>query len=249
MSKMDEAEFHTQKNTSHGYSTFEKIKSLVDFQNGKNLSILDVGCGQGSLDIELAQFGHTVTGLDVNLPQTSPSNPHVNFIATDITKPWPVQNASFDLVICTDVPEHMYNPMHVLEEAQRLLKPQGQLIFGVPNHFDLRQRLRTLFGKGIVHWDNLRHNESAWNYAHIRFFTHQELIKQFVASGWHVDTAQFNFMGAGIVPARLLPKFARNILLKLYPGLFSGKFIYLLSPQQNNQKTKYIYRSTPKRGM
>ena len=234
---MDQTQFHANKATSTEQSTFEKIKRLVNFRTSEKFTILDVGCGIGILPTELANLGHTITGLDIgNVPASN-----WKFIQTDINNSWPVEQNHFDIVICTDVPEHMYDPAHALVEAKKVLKPNGKLIFGVPNHFDLRQRLRTLFGKGIVHWDAVQHNESAWDFAHIRFFTHLELIEKFSKLGWHVETEQYNFMGAGILPSHLLPSFIKTLLLKLWPNLFSGKFIYLLSQETTQQKTKQIY--------
>jgi 2-polyprenyl-3-methyl-5-hydroxy-6-metoxy-1,4-benzoquinol methylase len=241
---MNQTQFHSENVTSSEQSTFEKVKRLVDFQSGEKLTILDVGCGVGSLDSELASMGHNVTGLDVSNLTQEPQT--WKYIQTDINNAWPIDPGSQDVVICTDVPEHLYDPTHILKEAQRVLKPNGKLIFGVPNHFDLRQRLRILFGKGIVHWDTVQYSKSAWDYSHIRFFTHNEVVEKFSQLGWHIDAAQFNFMGAGIVPSRLLPGFIKILLLKLWPGLFSGKFIYSLSRVRTSQSTRFIYiPSTP----
>jgi 2-polyprenyl-3-methyl-5-hydroxy-6-metoxy-1,4-benzoquinol methylase len=242
---MNQTEFHKEKSTSSEQSAYEKIKRLVDFEHGGKLTILDVGCGLGILDGELAEMGHSVTGLDVFGPTVEPQS--WKFISADINNEWPVEQGNFDLVICTDVSEHIYDPAHVLEEAQRVLKPNGELVFGVPNHFDLRQRFRTLFGKGIMHWDTIQYEETAWDYAHIRFFTHKELTEKFIKLGWHIDAAQLNFMGAGIVPGTL-PDFIKILLLKLWPGLFSGKFIYLLSLNQTTETTKTLYLPGTPRG-
>lgn len=240
---MNQTEFHSNKPTSTEQNTFEKVKRLINFK-ASQLAILDVGCGMGSLPNELASMGHNVTGLDIGNITAS----NWKFIQTDINSHWPVEAQSFDVVICTDVPEHMYDPEHILNESKKVLNETGKLIFGVPNHFDLRQRLRTLFGKGIVHWDAIKHNETAWNFAHIRFFTHKELIKKFTELDWQIEKAQFNFMGAGILPSRLLPGFIKKLLLKISPGLFSGKFIYLLNKGFGNENTENIYISTTPQG-
>lgn len=241
---MNQIQFHVNKATSNDKSTFEKVRRLIDFK-ARQLAILDVGCGIGSLPKELAGMGHNVTGLDVGNAIAN----NWRFIQTDINNNWPVNPHSFDIVICTDVPEHMYDPEHVLTESREVLKENGKLIFGVPNQFDLRQRLRTLFGKGIVHWDAVQYNESAWDFAHIRFFTHIELTQKFSELGWHIEAEQFNFIGSGILPSRLLPGFVKKRLLKISPGLFSGKFIYLLSLQQNIAKTRQILVSFTPPGM
>jgi len=242
---MNQTEFHAQVATYSTGSTYEKIKKLLSFENSNKLSILDIGCGSGVLDNELASFGHRVMGIDIQAPDVLPHS--WQFIEGDITQDWPVQKG-FNVVLCTDVPEHMYDPAHILQEAEHVLLPNGKLVFGVPNHFDIRQRLVMLFGNGIVHWDQKkRFNENAWDYSHIRFFTLSELEDFFAKHGWHIEARQFNFMGAGIVP-NFLPHVIKFLLLKLWPGLFSGKFIFVLSRENPQKRPKNIYISSTPEG-
>ncbi len=239
---MTQTEYHSLNKTYNETDGFQKIKRLLNFENGPKLNILDVGCGSGMLGQKLMSFGHSVVGLDV---YPNPNNSWIK--ACDITGIWPVIDKSFDVVICTDVAEHLENPEFILTQAQRVLKTDGKLIFGVPNHFDIRQRFRILFGRGIVHWDNIKHNQHAWNYAHVRFFSLTELKTFFMHTGWQIIKGQYNFMGAGIVPNQM-PKFVKNWILKIWPNLFSGKFIFLLgqksSGKLNSLNNVYI-PSTP----
>ena len=243
---MDQTEWHQSKKTFHEIDNYEKVKRLVDFEQGPKLSILDVGCGPGVLGRHLRNLGHTVTGLDIYTDQTADKDHIIN---CDINLAWPVADASVDIVITTDVPEHVYDPTHILHEAYRILKPNGKLIFGVPNHFDLRQRLHTLLGRGIIHWDHVRFDESGWNYAHIRFFTLPELYAGFRANSWNPDISQFNFMGGGIIPTRFTPSFIRRFLVKTWPNLFSGKFIFLLSKKMDETDNKSIYLTKTPKGL
>lgn len=47
----------------------------------------------------------------------------------------PVSNAAYDVIICTQVLEHLPDPQRVLSEFQRILKPSGQLWFSAPLFF------------------------------------------------------------------------------------------------------------------
>jgi 2-polyprenyl-3-methyl-5-hydroxy-6-metoxy-1,4-benzoquinol methylase len=227
---MDQLALHQQFQTFDGADVYQKIKRLLDFETNGKFRILDVGSGNGLLGERLFKLGHQVVGLDINRQAAQKSWVKV----CDISQSWPVDSSGFDVVVCTDTAEHVYDPAHILAETKRVLKPSGNLIFGVPNHFDLRQRLRMLFGKGIVHWDNIKNKQNAWQYAHIRFFSLADVRRMLIEQGWEIVKAQYNFMGAGIVPARFTPKFLRMFLLKFWPGLFSGKFIFLLRPKGNN---------------
>lgn len=59
----------------------------------------------------------------------------------------PVEDDTFDTIICTEVLEHLLWPQAVLEECQRILKPKGRLIVSVPNMVSLTFRLRWVFGE------------------------------------------------------------------------------------------------------
>ena len=48
--------------------------------------------------------------------------------------PWPYDDASFDLVIASEVIEHLtQDPMHVISEANRVLSSKGKLFITTPN--------------------------------------------------------------------------------------------------------------------
>ena len=242
---MSQTIYHQQNQTFELVDSYQKVKRLLDFESAEKYKILDVGSGSGSLGVRLISLGHVVTGLDVNkealkFPWVKPC---------DITQDWNLSPESFNVIICTDTAEHLQNPAHILQQAKKVLAFGGHLIFGVPNHFDLRQRLRMLFGRGIVHWDNIRHNQTAGSYMHLRFFTLADLRLMFERENWQIEKAQYNFMGGGIIPSRLIPGFICKFLLRHWPGLFSGKFIFLLKPKtgQNTGRLQTILiPSTPK---
>jgi len=52
-------------------------------------------------------------------------------IISDVTA-IPEPNASFDAILCTEVIEHIVNPIDAIKEFARLLKPGGQLILTAP---------------------------------------------------------------------------------------------------------------------
>ncbi|MDR3642000.1 MAG: class I SAM-dependent methyltransferase [Candidatus Doudnabacteria bacterium] len=245
---MSSAEYHSANETFQPSDSYQKVKRLLDFESAKKLRILDVGSGSGALGNKLIGLGHQVTGLDVN-PEALKC-PWV--MLCDVTKDWPVEEQSFDAVVCTDVAEHLEDPGHILRQSKKVLRPDGVLIFGVPNHFDLRQRLRMLFGGGIVHWDNIRHGQYAESYMHLRFFTLKDLVRLFNREHFFIDKSQYNFMGGGIMPSRFTPVFVRKFLLARWPGLFSGKFIFLLRPRtvdKNHDKPQVILLPATPRGL
>jgi SAM-dependent methyltransferase len=64
-----------------------------------------------------------------------PSSPHLGARAADISASLdalPIENSSFDLVLCTEVLEHVANPSAVLGELRRVLRPGGALRLTTP---------------------------------------------------------------------------------------------------------------------
>ena len=59
----------------------------------------------------------------------------------------PFKDASFDLVVCTEVLEHMLWPHNVLNEIYRVLEPGGNLVASVPNIASITYRFAWLIGR------------------------------------------------------------------------------------------------------
>jgi SAM-dependent methyltransferase len=59
----------------------------------------------------------------------------------------PIQGASFDVVVCTEVIEHLLWPQSLLRELARVLNRGGHLIVSVPNMNSASYRLAWLFGR------------------------------------------------------------------------------------------------------
>ena len=49
-----------------------------------------------------------------------------------VGEPWPLEDASFDAVLCTQVLEHDSSPEHTLTEIRRVLGPGGRAVITVP---------------------------------------------------------------------------------------------------------------------
>lgn len=106
---------------------------------------LDIGAGSGDL---LALFRKTWPAL-----QAEACDYHIGrFALKDVpitqldlnTHPLPYQDASFDLVTCSEVLEHVENYRAVLREIRRVLKPGGLMVVTTPNVLNMKSRLRYL---------------------------------------------------------------------------------------------------------
>jgi 2-polyprenyl-3-methyl-5-hydroxy-6-metoxy-1,4-benzoquinol methylase len=99
--------------------------------------VLDAGCGVGYGTNLMSRAGASAaTGVDVAnavieaaIPDAAPG---VSFVAADL-KALPFEDASFDVVVCFEVIEHVEAPEEVIAELTRVLAPEGVLLVSSPN--------------------------------------------------------------------------------------------------------------------
>ncbi len=60
--------------------------------------------------------------------------------AFNLTEDWPLEEASFDTVLMTDVLEHLPEPRRAVDRLSHLLTPGGKLILGVPFLYWVHER-------------------------------------------------------------------------------------------------------------
>ena len=113
------------------------IDSLVGLQ-GKR--VLDVGCGGGILSESMAERGAFVTGIDLGDKALKVAKLHqlesgskVDYrliSAEDIANEQP---ASFDVVTCMEMLEHVPDPEAIIRACAHLVKPGGSVFFSTIN--------------------------------------------------------------------------------------------------------------------
>jgi ubiquinone/menaquinone biosynthesis C-methylase UbiE len=64
----------------------------------------------------------------------------------------PVEDASFDAVLCTEVLEHVYDPVAAIAEAARVVKPGGRLFYSAPLASHLHQEPHHYYGGFTPHF-------------------------------------------------------------------------------------------------
>jgi SAM-dependent methyltransferase len=120
---------HSQRVSDHT----EKLLKLIDFKAGQKY--LDVGCGNGTAAIHLAQKYHLdVTGIDVDPDQIrlakkqSQGLDKARFLTINGTQ-LPFENGQFDIVFTNKVTHHIPSWKNAVAEMIRVLKPNGHLIY------------------------------------------------------------------------------------------------------------------------
>lgn len=118
----------------------------------KGLRLLDVGCGEGTIASEIQNRGFDVHGVDFSTVAVKKARDRgVNTIEHDIDKgPIPFEDNFFDVIWASDVIEHVFDPIFLLSEINRMLKKGGIFILSVPNDFNIYSRAKIfLTGRSI----------------------------------------------------------------------------------------------------
>ena len=154
-------------------------------------SICDLGCGNGHIAGRLALLGYDVTGIDAShsgIRIAQQTYPEVKFVEAMIdSDPQHATRQSFDLVISSDVIEHLYRPSDLLEAAFSLLKPGGQLLLGTPYHGYLKNLALALTGRMDSHFSSLHDG------GHIKFFSVKTLSQLLTTNSF--EDLNFTYYG------------------------------------------------------
>ena len=142
------------RETSYGIVKRVQVFSrwIEDFktrEGRETASILDYGCGTGfTLTRPLGQNGDRILGVDPHPPSVDTAvkqNPYDNVrYAVGDLKDLLEWNERFDVIICSEVLEHLRDPEGYLEGLNKLLNTPGILIVSVPNGYGPFEQLKRL---------------------------------------------------------------------------------------------------------
>jgi SAM-dependent methyltransferase len=190
--------------------------SELQQHRGSRLSILDYGCGTGEhLTYPLAAAGHHVLGVDVHTPSITEASvryklPNLKFRSAKLSELVSEQKR-FDVVICSEVLEHLEEPGLLLTDFRRILVPDGALIVTVPNGYGsyeilsrLEQRLSRFRWYQRLKFRMPQNSEQSDPTAflnkdspHIQFFTFQHLDKLFIQAGYRLAERRARILVCG----------------------------------------------------
>lgn len=137
--------------------------------------LLDMGCGEGRHSIgALLETSANVIGLDLSFKDLSIANSRLNDFDLSSLDTFctfgvgninsiPLESASLDAVMCSEVLEHVDSPEESIQELIRVLKPGGVMALSVPRYLP-----------ELICW-KLSKDYSKTPGGHIRIFRHNQL--------------------------------------------------------------------------
>jgi methionine biosynthesis protein MetW len=160
----------------------DEVGGIVAGMIPQGARVLDVGCGTGSLSRILGEARNArVVGVEpdperAQLAAERGVEVHVGFLDDDLIR----EIGPFDLVLLTDVLEHLPNPQEMLLLSRKALEPQGGVIVSVPNvaHWSVRSYLL----RGRFEYQPL----GIMDATHLRWFTAASLRSLLASSGFNV---------------------------------------------------------------
>lgn len=108
--------------------------TLIDARPGENA--LDIGCGEQPFRSELEKKGYAYMGFDV----TQNKKQNVDVLGL-IDRPLPdaLKNRQFNILICTEVLEHVADWQQAFQNMYSLLAPGGKILITCPHMYNLHE--------------------------------------------------------------------------------------------------------------
>jgi SAM-dependent methyltransferase len=141
-----DAVYRNARSVQHLYLYNQQLLDAIVRTLGDDLhqkQILEVGCGKAKESLELSKRGASVTGVDTSPNAIGLLQEHIVQSSSSMVailcdgRSLPFPEGQFDLVFSQGVIEHFDDPLPLLLEQFRVLKPGGSVIVEVPNRYNV----------------------------------------------------------------------------------------------------------------
>lgn len=171
------------------------IKKLSGDRLKEGARVLDVGCGNGYLVGWCIERGCVGVGLDlsktgIEIARREHPEGRFELLAADENVLKNLREDPFDVVVSTEVVEHLYAPRDWARGCLAALRPGGRLICSTPYHGYIKNLALSLTDKWDHHWKPL------WDGGHIKFWSPMTLAKLLTECGFE----NVQWVGAGRLP-------------------------------------------------
>jgi SAM-dependent methyltransferase len=153
---------------------------------------LEVGFGAGVYLPALAEHYAEVVASDLGEAHLGHARalelkyPHLKLVTDDITRS-ALPTHGFDLILCSEVIEHIAESQSALNEMHRLLRAGGLLILSTPQrHSVLEMACRLAFMPGVINLVRRIYAEPIFETGHINLLSEREAKRQLELAGFTI---------------------------------------------------------------
>jgi SAM-dependent methyltransferase len=174
------------------------IDAIRRWGNGATKA-LEVGPGSGVYLPALASAAKHVVACDIEPaylePLPSLTRPHSNLqLVWDDIAHSSFDDGEFDLVLCSEVVEHIRDARPAFREMRRILSADGTLILSTPQKYSpLELTSKLAFLPGIVSLVRRIYREPILDPGHVNLMTNRELARQLRSAGF--EPMEWHFAG------------------------------------------------------
>lgn len=227
------------------HSTLCRFRDWVPRPKSGETRLIDIGCYQPAIGYYSALGWREIIGIAKEEGECSYGSAYTtadgaaakNIILDVETEAIPEPNGTVDVVLMMEIFEHFgLDPMHAMVEANRVLKPDGTLIFSTPNatSYDSLWRI----AHGSVPYGGLEFSGFSTN-RHNRIYDCHELCEIMAAAGFEVEVCTSRGYREGSPGRRML---AFKAIWKLSDALTR------LSRRQQIERSDYLFIHARKKG-
>lgn len=166
----------------------ERIEVAAVFKLSGDLRsrrLLDLGCGDGTYSITASQKGALVTGLDISEAMLAAAAQRAAAVGASVewrrasAESLPFDSGTFDVVLAVTILCFLREPLVVMREVRRVLRPGGAFVIGELGRYSFWALVRRMRG-----WPGA----SRWREAH--FWTFRELRQLLEQAGFRVAASR-----------------------------------------------------------
>jgi 2-polyprenyl-3-methyl-5-hydroxy-6-metoxy-1,4-benzoquinol methylase len=171
------------------------LVSVLEARRGarKEVRVMDLGCGNGSVTELLSRRGCSMVGVDPSEEGVRFAREKYRHLQIDRGSAYDALSekyGQFDFVVSLEVVEHVYNPRKFAATVYSLLNPGGTAIISTPYHGYWKNLALSVTGK----WD--RHLTALWDHGHIKFWSFDTLRELLDEAGFR----DIEFRRVGRIP-------------------------------------------------
>lgn len=161
---------------------------LKNKRNLDEISILEIGCGEGNITIPMAALGCHVTAFDINKDTIAQLRKKVQIknlknIYLSVSDGYTFnEEKKYDIVVASEVLEHLEFPLRLLANIEKKMCDEAYFVITIPNAYGPYELRNRIIGSKIYHSNTIRKLTNLTPYKkipgkeHVQFYKKTQLI-------------------------------------------------------------------------